>query len=442
MRCVTITFEDAWHRRLPSPEDLPQLLPDIQDAAPDDRQVAVYPPPTWGTGSVRGEQPAALDGLTDKPWVESVVLGWRASSGVELPGVRSLIGLNQFCDVDGDTLARLPNVQQLVQDRVNPGAEALAGLRSLERLRIEGVHYQEPVDPIAQLIGLRWLSLEGWRNLRVLGRLTNLEGLELLEFEMTNLRPFRQLARLRELSLMGRLKSLDGIEALTALEDVWLRGRVVRDLTPLAELPRLSRLTLIYPDAVNDFGLLGRLAGLRQLELMLGDDTDSGRLPSIGFLSSLAQLEELRLFNVDIEDRRLDPLFELPSLRRVHLTGNVGPNVDDLRRRRPELDLEIHMVGDPEGRVHVGPVHYEPPFDGVGRWAIYQSLADLLGVEANVQAESRIRAELLRRDPQLLARIQFDSEAGAVGVYAASESDIRAVAGLVRRMIGQAQGNE
>jgi hypothetical protein len=42
-----------------------------------------------------------------------------------------------------------------------------------------------------------------------------LESLELQEVEMTDLRPFKGLTKLRDLSLMGRLKSLEGIQALT-----------------------------------------------------------------------------------------------------------------------------------------------------------------------------------------------------------------------------------
>lgn len=473
---MRITFEDAWNHRLPAPEELPQLLPDIEQATEQDRQVAVYAPEGMASRNVRDEPPASLDGLAAKPWVESVVLGWRAQASLPLPGVRSLVGMHMFSDVDADSLARLPSLEQLVQHDVLPetlaglpnlrdaifdwrsydvpagvnhlrllarpeereqyrrstaGPAALSGLRSLERLRLHSFRLGEDVAPIAELTGLRWLSLHGWRNLRALGRLTELESLELLEVEMTNLRPFRGLHRLRELSLMGRLKSLDGIEALTALDDLWLRGRVVRDLEQLVGLPNLRRLALLWPDAVDDFSPLGRLGSLQYLELMVGNDSDTGRLPSIDFLAGLDRLEELRLFNVDISDGRLDALFELPNLRLVHLTGAAGPDAQELRRRRPELELEVHLVGEPEGRVYVGPVHYDPPFEGVEQWSIVQSLADLLGRETNSEAEGMVRDELRRRDPDLLRRLQFDSEAGSVGIHAASEADIRAVATLI-----------
>jgi hypothetical protein len=190
-------------------------------------------------------------------------------------------------------------------------------------------------------------------------------------------------------------------------------------------------LALIYPDALHDFRPIGRLRSLRRIEVLLGDDTDPGRLPSIDFLAGLEPLEELKLLNAEIADGRLDALFDLPALRRVHLSAKAGPDVDELRRHRPDVEVEAVMFGEPEGRVYVGPVHYDPPFEGIERWSIIQNLADLLGTQTNGEAEELIRDELNRRDGGLMTRLQFDSEAGAVGIYAASEADIRAVAGII-----------
>jgi hypothetical protein len=56
------TFKDAWHLRLPASDDLPHLLPDIENATPTDRQVAVYPPPNWGTAAA-GKEPELMADL-------------------------------------------------------------------------------------------------------------------------------------------------------------------------------------------------------------------------------------------------------------------------------------------------------------------------------------------------------------------------------------------
>ena len=131
-------------------------------------------------------------------------------------------------------------------------------------------------------------------------------------------------------------------------------------------------------------------------------------------------------------------LFELPQLRRLTLTGRAGPNVEELRRRPPELELRTNLTGEPEGRGYVGPVHYDPPVEGIEQWTIFQSLADLLRTGTNYDAERRVRGELRRRDGALLRRLAFDSEAGAVGIYASSEADIRSVAEAIRDLIAAA----
>ena len=89
-------------------------------------------------------------------------------------------------------------------------------------------------------------------------------------------------------------------------------------------------------------------------EILLSDNTDSGPLPSIDFLAGLGQLEELELLNIQLLDNRLEALFDLPRLRFLRLTGRVGPNIDELRRRRPDVEIETHLTGEPEGRVYVG----------------------------------------------------------------------------------------
>ena len=182
---------------------------------------------------------------------------------------------------------------------------------------------------------------------------------------MTNLRAFRKATNIRRLGLAGRLDSIAGIEAMQSLKVAHFGGLAIRDLTLLAELPALEELTLNYPDVVHDFGPIAKLSRLRRLEMLLGDNTDAGELATIDFLAGLEHLEELVLLNVDIADRRLDALYELPRLRRLKLTGKAGPDVEQLRARRPDVEIETHLVGEPAGRVHVGRVHYDPPRPGI-----------------------------------------------------------------------------
>src|SRR5882762_2517169 len=87
-------------------------------------------------------------------------------------------------------------------------------------------------------------------------------------------------------------------------------------------------------------------------------------------------------------------------------------HVHELDRRRPEVRIEYHFSPEPEGRVHVGPVWYDPPVTPGGQWWILQDLHGLLGGETNNGAERRLRREIERRDGSLLDRLSFDTEAG------------------------------
>jgi hypothetical protein len=476
-----MTFEAVWDRTAPSPEDVVQALPRIETATEKDSEVVIEP----ASDRAERETHISLDTLADKPWIDSIVTYRPVTASRELPHIRKLFdfswtagdGLTETTlgnlsgletlsadKVRAESLLALPRLRELSFDprthhvprgeftmdlinvpgasdryRIGTDAEAvLARIPTLERLMIPGFHWRNRVDPIAELSRLRWLHLHGWRNLRALGRLAHLERLTLYEVEMTSLRAYRALTGLRELRLMGRMKSLDGIEALSGVETLWLRGYVVRDLTPLAALPNLHDLTLIDTDGVSDYGPIRSLTSLRRFELMLGNITDQAPLPSIDFLAGLDQLEEVHILNVALADPRLDALFELPSLRKVMLTGRAGPDVDDLRRRRPDLEIETHLIGEPPGRVHIGPIHYDPPADGIDRWWIYQDVHTLLGTSTNDAAERALRRHLKSTDPDLLGRLQFDSESGAIGISAATEDDIRAAAETLRDLIESA----
>jgi hypothetical protein len=64
-------------------------------------------------------------------------------------------------------------------------------------------------------------------------------------------------------------------------------------------------------------------------------------------------------------------------------------------------------------------------------WSIYDDLADVLDVETNYAAEQQVRRLMKKIAPEVLRRIDFDTEAGGVGIYAKTEADIRAVATIL-----------
>ena len=99
-------------------------------------------------------------------------------------------------------------------------------------------------------------------------------------------------------------------------------------------------------------------------------------------------------------------------------------------------------AGDVEdGAEYVGPIRIRD-LRAAGRgYSILQDVAREIGVGTNHDAEAGLRAVLRRRDPMLLNRLAFASEAGGVGISAASHDDIRAAATWLASMFKSAAGS-
>ncbi len=135
------------------------------------------------------------------------------------------------------------------------------------------------------------------------------------------------------------------------------------------------------------------------------------------------------------------PLAELPKLRKLWLTEIA--NVEALRAARPDIDIHYpydhYPLPDPTREAlkeRVGAVTIWKPGEGLEQWSIFQSLAPDLELATNYAAEKRIKREVRQRDAGLAKRLAWDTEGGAVGVYANSEADIRTVATIVNDLVG------
>jgi RNA polymerase sigma factor (sigma-70 family) len=91
---------------------------------------------------------------------------------------------------------------------------------------------------------------------------------------------------------------------------------------------------------VTDEGLavIGRFANLRQLELC----NTSVSLTGLSHLPELSHLEELSLIGVDVDDRVVNVLAKITSLRILHVAGSGISNqgVLNLKQLRPDLTIE------------------------------------------------------------------------------------------------------
>lgn len=83
----------------------------------------------------------------------------------------------------------------------------------------------------------------------------------------------------------------------------------------------------------------------------------------------------------------------------------------------------------------VGQITIHKPIGESKQWSIYEELTGGLGVQTNHAAEQALRRTMKKIAPDLLRRVEFDTEGDGVAVYADTESDIRAVAKIVDEML-------
>lgn len=412
----------------------------IEHIRDSDRQVVVQ----GRVGTAEPDRPAILDELAGMAGVESLIIDRPVRLGRLLPQVRELMVTSGVRPPGNDVLRWLPNLRALCLGRgpadpkidlrvlatmpyledlrfdasAVPTIEPLANMTGLRRVRIEN-HTFESIAPLSAASGLRFVAVGWWKGMHRLGGLTELEQVELNEGTVRSLRPFRQLAQLRSLTIFGRrIRSLDGIEGLSALEDLFLYNPGIEDLAPLINLPRLRRLRLDLPTRVADFSPIGRLSNLEELIIHMKGG-QSVAMPRLRDLASLRSLRGLALTRAD--GNGWHALLELPRLERLLLYASVDSDaLDALRRRFPEGRLDIRPIPSAGSRL-------EPQELPDGRWSIYADLRGLLRTEDNFEAEHRLRARLEQADPQLLERLELDSEADGLGIVGLTEDDIRQV---------------
>jgi len=428
----------------------------LEHARPGDEQVVVHG--RVADLKAKSVEPISLDGLASLPSVVSVVVDAAVVARQPLPQVRELIVVNRFRPTVGEeTLRNLPGLVSLslgaargkrdfdltvlaamnaLRDlrfdaSVARSIAPLEQLRSLERLRIEGTT-GESIAPAAKLTALRFLALEAWKGMRALGALGRLERVELSDVTVSTLTAFARWEGLRELWLSGRgLRSIEGIGAMKSLDSLGLQVTGVRDLAPLAAAQHLRRLVLGNPDRVDDLSPIAALRHLRSLEISMGTVATIGRLPSVAFVRGLDELEVFELRGGVVADGRLEPLFDLPRLKRVWLLGDYGDQLAELRRRRPELVVENVPATLTERRAtEIGAVRVEH-LEEDGVWSISQDLTGALSVSDNFKAEELIRRELRKREPGLLERLDLDADADFVAITGPEEKDLRRVAQLI-----------
>ncbi len=436
------------------------LIP-IEAVAAGDAQVVA----AAETGVSRAA-PFDLDVLADFASVESVIASAPVRAGRELPHIRELLMVSGAPQPDAETLRNLTGLEtlwalptscntRLPLDAV-PAAQMrklavghwftksmapLAAMTGLTKLRLD--LFREPLDDVSQMADLSYLHIKGpakgWAKL---GRCTQLEEAHLIEVQIANLRRWNNWQKLSVLVLSGRgVKSLAGLEACRALRRLTLLNLSMRDLSPVALLPELESLELRMAAEAPDLASVVRAPALQSFAIdSSAAENQVIRLPSVKILAEAQGLERLVLLETAVEDGDLMPLAELPRLRFLHLGSQIGADVEKLRAARPDIEIRYHPP-DPKWaalREESGAVTIQKPGAGLTDWSIFQSLALVLHRATNYDAEKLIRGEIKKRDAALAKRLDWDTEAGAVGIYAKTEADIRTVAAIVNELVARA----
>lgn len=417
----------------------------------------------------RGKLVINLDRLAEIPSVQSVIACTQVEAGRDQPELRELlINDSQGFLPQPELLTHLSGLQSLYAYTMNSDMKLnldalpaeqmrelaftrwhVKSIAPLERMtglvRLKVDLFREPLEAIAGMAGLRFLSVKGpargWAKLR---QCTILEEASFVDVEMANLRRWNTWKSLRTLGLTGRgLKSLAGLEASEQLQKLFLINLGMDDLSPLRDLAGLESLLIRMPAGTLDLSSIGQVRSLRSLEIdeSVISDADIIRLANLKALAGSENLEELVLVGVAIEDGDLTPLAALPRLRRVRLGSHIAADVGALRSARPDIAID-YTPPIPRGAVEgerIGRITIHRPASGIQQWSIFESLASALGTETNYAAEKKIQQALKKRDPEAAARVTWDTEAGAIGIYAAREDDIRLVADVINDLAAAAQ---
>jgi hypothetical protein len=370
---------DAWPHLATSLHIVP-----VESVRPGDQQVVAAKEPRVHPS----EKAIALDVLAAIPSVESILASTRITLSTALPSVTELI-LYSAPVPDPGFFDLLPNLRSLHASWTSHQGRrlSLAELEShdLRELAVEWLRIEPgDVEKLVMFEDLRRLFLHAGPkdSVKAVGTLRNLEYL----FLQGGRSGWARLAPLERLEVVGILEAtlphLNVVRRWGQVRSLWLHGRGVKSLGGVEALKSLAVASLDLP-AIADFSPLKGLVALRSVKL--------GRLSKSGRESVAA-----------------------------------------FRAARPEVSVDITQPEPVTGEL-VGAVgiHAPEPENDLPDWWILQDLTDLLDTETNHDAEARLRSAIEDRSPELLRRLSWDSEAGALGVQARSGADILAVAAVI-----------
>jgi len=301
--------------------------------------------------------------------------------------------------------------------------QSLLRLIPLRELRVEWMGM--PLHNIPTRI--RRLVINTWRPMPPsdFAALSNLQILDELALSGVELKNMGDLAGVPSLTTVTvATRSLAGVERLESLRSLKLIVHAPA-VAPLASARLLENVEIRARRAPADLDRLSKLSGLKRLVLDLGSVDGLADVKSISFLSELPALEELVIRGVRLLDGDLRAVGAL-RLRKLELEGDFGPEASSLARLLPTATTRLVRNAGDTGLYDVALV--------AGLWVLFADLAGELGYENNYEVEQAVKAELSETAPDLMSRVQFDSEAGAFCLRAETRQDVEEVVAKIRAM--------
>ena len=186
-------------------------------------------------------------------------------------------------------------------------------------------------DVMATLITLK-AGNKGVSNLAGLEYAINLEELWISGDEISDLSPLVSCTKLIFLEVWDtRVRDLSPLENLTNLEQLEFRGNI-KDISPIAGLTKLRKLRF-YGDGISDISALAGMSSLINVEFRHHEVED------LSPLSKLLNLETLKLHDNKISD--LSPLRELTGLKFIDLSDNETIDISLLGRLTNLTHLDL-----------------------------------------------------------------------------------------------------
>ena len=246
---------------------------------------------------------------------------------VDICGGENVSDLSPLADLT--VLKELYLVKNGISD-VSP----LVGLTDLTRLNLAENDVKD-ISPLAGLTALKWLKLTDnpitdFSPLGALAETTNIligevaipdpnlraaiaEALDKNNTTIVSITA-EEMTTLTTLRAGNRdIKDLTGIEHAINLENIWISGNPITDLSPLAALKNLIGLAAWDMD-IEDFSSLAELTKLRWLELFNTPISD------LSPLARLTSLKRMSLYGTRTEN--LSPLAGLTSLTQLQIANN------------------------------------------------------------------------------------------------------------------------